>query len=115
MARRTQLVSKTLAALRDEGYVAEVVERYNHYSKRRIDYIGVGDILAFKANPPDTLLVQVTDMDHRTAHLEKILAEPLARVWIRAGNRLEQWTWRKLKVKRGGKAVRWTAKREEPL
>jgi hypothetical protein len=119
---RTRHVSRTLGCLRDEGATVQRVEYWHPFAKRRIDLLGVADVLSLRSDPPSTTLVQVTDMAHRSAHLVKIDDEPRAKMWLKAGtcpecghclHRIELWSWRKLLRKRGGKAVRWTAKREE--
>ena len=49
------------------------------------------------------------------AHRRKILEEctELALEWLACGGVIEIWSWAKQKVKRGGKAMRWTPKVEE--
>ena len=47
---------------------------------------------------------------HHADHRAKILAEPRARAWVEAGNRLELWSWSKQGAR--GKAKRWTLRVE---
>jgi hypothetical protein len=105
--------AKTMSALRAEGYTVHRAEYFHYFAKKRFDMGGFGDVIAWRAEPPDILVVQATDMQHRGEHLKKIDENPKAAEWVKAGGRLELWSWRKLLVKRGGKAVRWKALREE--
>lgn len=41
-------------------------------------------------------------------HKRKVLASKAAPIWLATGAAIELWGWRKLKVKRGGKAMVWT-------
>ena len=52
-ASRMSPTARTLALLRKQGYTAQVVERYCHYSHRRIDLFACIDVLALK--PGQTL------------------------------------------------------------
>lgn len=40
--------ARTLKLLRDQGYTAEIVERFNTFSHTRKDFCGFADILAFQ-------------------------------------------------------------------
>jgi hypothetical protein len=123
----TSHTSRTLAALRDRGYETAIVERWIARAQRRIDAFGFADILAIKAGEP-ILAVQSTGnaspghnpTQERIRKLtgtaegvdDKEVAESnrrarLALLWLLAGGRIELYVWRKLKVKRGGKAYRW--------
>ena len=51
------------------------------------------------------------------AHRAKIIedcAEP-AMQWLQCGGAIEVWGWRKIKVRRGGKAMRWSPRIERIL
>lgn len=108
---------RTLKLLRSRGWQAQVVERWNPHSKTRLDLFGFGDVIACIAHatfPTEGIveyggikLVQSTTLAHVGARVAKIIAEPKARVWLESGGRIEVHGWRKLKVKRGGKAARW--------
>lgn len=102
MTSPTQL---SLAALRAEGYTAQVVERWNPYARIRQDLFGFVDIVAIRDG--ETLGVQTTSASCMSARVRKIAdAEHLAVVRA-AGWRIEVHGWRKRKVKRDGKAERW--------
>ena len=101
---------RSVAALRADGYHAQVLERWNPYAKVRVDVFGFGDILAFRAGQPGSVLVQTTSGANLAARRTKILGNPFARDWLRAGNwiRLDGW------AKRGGRHERkvWTVRKE---
>lgn len=98
--------------LKDNGWRPEVVERWDHYAMVRRDLFGFADILAMKEGERP-LLVQTTTGSNLAARRSKILASDLARLCAVSGFRIMLHGWRKLKVKRGGKAVRWTLREEE--
>ena len=94
--------------LSDNGWTVAIVERWNPHARIRQDLFGFADLLAIKPNMAP-LLAQVTSTGWQS-RIDKILDEPLALLALRSGFRIEVHGWRKLKVKRGGKAVRWTPK-----
>lgn len=96
---------KTLKLLRELGYHSQVVEKWNSFAKIRIDLFGCIDIIAVKPNI--IVGVQSTSYGCRRDHYLKIIAEPRALEWIKSGASLWMITWRKRKVKRGGKAIRY--------
>lgn len=97
--------ARTLKLLRKNGFTAEVVERFNHYTKRRIDFLGFVDIIAI--NGEQTVAIQATSAGNQSSRIKKILAEPLAKEWLNGGRRLYVHGWGRYKLKRGGKAIRW--------
>ena len=96
---------RTLKLLRDEGYTAQVVERWCSFTKRRNDLFGIMDVLAIKDG--ETLAVQTTSGSGVSARLKKMLASENLEKILRAGWQVHIHGWRKLKVKRGGKAMKW--------
>ena len=105
---------RSLRYLRELGYIAEVVERWNHHTQRRHDLFGFGDILAVK--PGCTVLVQVTSGSNSAARVSKIVNEchREAKAWLSAGNEIEVHGWRALadyrKDGRRKKRDRWVVK-----
>ena len=102
--------SRSLAYARKHGWMAGKVERYIHQTKRRIDLFGWCDLIVLDG---DALIgVQSCGMGARAKHLDKYREDQVVlaglRAWIATGARAELWAWRKRKVKRGGKAVRWS-------
>ena len=90
--------ARTLKALRDQGWRAAVVERWNPHAKIRHDLFGVVDVLAVREG--ETLAVQATTGSNAAARVKKI-ADAEATADIRAaGWRFEVWGWRKNSVGR---------------
>lgn len=86
---------RSLKLLRDRGYTAAVVERWNAFARVRQDLFGFVDIVAIKAGESGVLAVQSTSADNLAARRTKIAAEPRAEVWLAAGNRIALHGWRK--------------------
>lgn len=95
---------------RKRGWTSAVVEKWNPHVKIRQDLFGFGDILVID-DQQGSLIVQATSGSHVAARMTKIEENDVARVWLAADNRIEVWGWRKTKVKRGGKAMRWNVRR----
>lgn len=91
---------RTLRACRDRGWVAGVVERYNHHTRTRHDWGGFGDILVVQPDQHGALLIQACSGGNgdAAARVEKIRTEcrAAAAAWLEAGNRIEVWAWRKV-------------------
>ena len=96
--------SRTLKYLRDRGWEVGMVERYLSYTNRRKDLFGIIDIIGM--NGKQILAVQSCGQAF-SEHNRKILASPMAVKWLESGGLLWLVGWRKLKLKRGGKAMRW--------
>jgi hypothetical protein len=98
--------ARTLMLLRQEGYLAEVVEKWIPGANIRRDLFGFVDVLAIDANG-STLAVQATSGSNVSARLAKcrdaIVGHPRLR---ETGWRFEVHGWRKV----GG---RWACRREE--
>jgi hypothetical protein len=96
----------TLARLAELGYTAGVVEVYLPWAKRRRDFCGFADVLAFRAGEAGkdgVLAVQCTSRDNMAARVNKCLTNAKAREWLAAGNRIEVWGW--FQVREGRKKV----------
>lgn len=100
--------ARTLTALRANGWTAEVVERWNPHARVRHDLFNIADILAVRG--AETLAVQVTAGSCVSARVAKLRASAALPLLCRAGWRVEVHGWRKVKVKRGGKAMRWACR-----
>jgi len=107
---------RTLRALRDQGRVCAIVEKFNAYAGpfgRREDLFGIIDVLAL--DPERGVVgIQCCTSDFK-AHKDKITIEKQQEThdWLSTpGTALEIWGWRKLKLKKGGKAERWTPRVE---
>jgi len=93
--------ARSLAWLRQRGYLAGVVESWVPGANVRRDLFAFADILAAKAGEP-VLLVQTTSASNVAARLRKIQETPAAALWLQVG-RIEIHGW----ALRGG---RWQAR-----
>jgi len=99
--------SRTLKYLRDRGWEVGMVERYLSFAGKfgkRVDLFNIIDIIGM--NGKQILAVQSCGQAY-SEHNKKILASPMAVKWLESGGLLWLVSWRKLKLKRGGKAMRW--------
>ena len=83
---------RSLAALRELGYLVEVVEKWNSFTRTRKDLWGWADLLAIRRD--EVLAVQVTSegVANRVAKVSE--SETVGRV-REAGIRIEVHGWRK--------------------
>lgn len=108
---------RTLRALRADGFHCGIVERFIPQAGphgKRVDLLGFIDLLAL--DPARGIIgVQCCAGSGHAAHRTKITEDcnELAREWLRCGGLIELWSWRKVKLKRGGKAERWKPRIEE--
>ncbi len=115
---RSTYSARTITECRRRGWLAGNVERRIPFPKPQgttIDLFGIIDIIAIDLSVPlgqRTIGIQATSGGTGGSvapHRAKILAEPRARQWLEAGNRLELWSW----AKQGrGKVKRWTLRVE---
>lgn len=106
---------RTLKALREMGRACGIVERFNRFAGPhgvRQDLWGFIDIVAM-SKEDGIIGVQSCGQSH-SQHKKKILGEcgDLAKLWLSCGGKIELWSWRKIKVKRGGKAMKWAPRVE---
>lgn len=108
MPKGLSYTQRTLRENRQRGRIAGIVEKWNRYAGPhglREDLWGFIDIIALDANC--IVAIQSTGPSRHAEHKRKILANDVAPEWLKAGGKIELWSWRKLVVKRGGKARRW--------
>ena len=91
-------MSRSLKKLRDEGWIPDVVESYNYFTKKRKDFFGIGDIAAYRDG--QLLLVQATSYSNISARVRKIEDSEHLDGLRDAGMRIEVWGWRKDPKKR---------------
>lgn len=105
---------RTMRVLRVRGTICEVVERFNSYAGKygqRHDLFNIIDILALD---PELGVggIQCCGISFKN-HIDKIIQEKAQETydWLNTpGTYLEIWGWRKVKLHRGGKAMRWKAR-----
>jgi hypothetical protein len=100
--------ARSLQHLKDLGYRAKVVEKWNPFAKIRQDLFGA-DLLALKSGEP-VLAIQATSGSNHAARRTKLDEEGFITLWTSAGASLEIWSWKK-QGPRGEKKV-WTLRRE---
>jgi carbonic anhydrase len=83
---------RSLAALRELGYLVEVVEKWNSFTRTRKDLWGWADLLAIRRG--EVLAVQVTSEGVANRVKKVTESETIARV-REAGVRVEVHGWRK--------------------
>lgn len=88
---------RTLAHIRREGGVAEVVERWNPHAKIRQDLFGCIDIVAVvqRDGVPRILGIQATTATNMAARMAKARQQPQLSAWLEAGGLFEVWGWSK--------------------
>lgn len=99
---------RSLAHLKQLGYQAKVVEKWNPFAKIRQDLFGA-DLLALKVGEP-VLVVQATTGSNHAARRTKLEAAGFIQLWKGAGAVLEVWSWAKLGPR--GSRKTWTLRRE---
>lgn len=100
---------RALAELRKLGAVASITERWNAFAKIRQDLFGFCDVLAIIG--PNIVAIQVTSGTNHAARRTKILSEPRAESWLKAGGMIEVWSFAK-KGKHGNRKL-WSCRKEE--
>lgn len=109
--------SRTLNYLRQQGWVADKVEQFNAYAGKfgqRKDAFGFIDILAMGENT--IIAIQSCGQafaEHNRKITEDEIVAPNVLMWLENGGRLLLIGWRKVKLKRGGKALRWQPRIKE--
>ena len=109
--------SRTLEYLRQQGWVADKVEQFNAYAGKhgqRKDMFGFADIVALGEG--SIIAVQSCGQafaEHHRKITEDERVAPNALLWVQNGGKLILIGWRKVKLKRGGKAMRWQPRIKE--
>jgi len=113
----TSPTQRTIRELRNQGRRCAIVERFNSFAGPhgiRQDLFGIIDVIALD---PERGVVGVQSCGQAfAAHERKLLEERADECidWLSTpGTVLELWGWRKRKLKRGGKAERWSPRVRE--
>ena len=91
----TSPTQRSLKHLRDLGYTAQIVEKYNMFAHVRQDLFGFIDIVAIHPDKMGVFGIQTTTQKNVSTHLEKIKNNPIHRLWIETGNKLIVHGWAK--------------------
>jgi hypothetical protein len=94
---------RSLALLRKRGYFVAITERWNPWSKTRVDLFGFIDLLAIRGN--ETLAVQTTSGSNVSARIEKIRGLPISAKWLSDTRSIVVHGWRKVGAR--GKRKLW--------
>lgn len=109
--------SRTLAYVRGKGWEADIVERFLPYAGKfgqRKDLFGFADIVAMgegKVYAIQSCGQSFSEHDKKITQNEVVA--PKALQWVESGGVLLLIGWRKVKLKRGGKAMRWMPRIKE--
>jgi hypothetical protein len=93
---------RSLDKLRKEGFIAEVVEKWNPHSRTRKDLFGFIDIVGVKQG--STLGIQATTKGNMSSRIKKITDSDNLKTVLEAGWTIEVWGWWK------NSKNRWEAK-----
>ena len=110
-------VQRTMRVLRESGNICAVVEKWNPYGGThgiRVDLFNIIDILVL--DPERGVRgIQCCGSDY-SGHVRKLTEDKAQNSidWLQTpGTVLEIWGWRKIKLKRLGKAMRWQPRIQE--
>lgn len=118
MSKGLSPTQRTLHAQRQLGRVCAIAEKWQLNPRHpaggyRRDLFGFIDVVSLD---PERGIVAIQSCGQSfAAHRRKLLQEECAenvREWLACGGHVELWGWRKVKVKRGGKAERWAPRVE---
>lgn len=109
--RRKTPTARALEHLRKEGFHAAVVEKHIPHTFITQDMFGFADIVYLTATSIVALQVTSNNGGNHSARKAKIIAEPRALAWLKAGGLIELWSYAK-QGPRGQEKV-WTLRREE--
>jgi len=117
MTKGISNTSRTLEYLRSQGWEADKVEQWNPYAGKfgvRKDMFGFADIICMGEN--SIIAVQSCGQayaEHDRKITQDEIVAPLALKWLQCHGRLMLIAWRKVKLHRGGKALRWQPRIKE--
>ena len=90
----TSPTQRSLQKLRADGYLAEVVERWNPHARVRHDLFGFVDVIAVRDS--EVLAVQATSRSNVAARVTKIAEHENLAAVRKAGIRIEVHGWAKM-------------------
>jgi len=101
----TSPMERTLKVIKSSKQKYWIVEHYNYFAKKRTDLFNIIDLLVIC----DCFVgIQVCGTDWKSHEIKLMETEAENTIaWLFAGGEIELWGWRKLKKKRGGKAMVW--------
>lgn len=87
----TSTTQLSLKLMRDRGYYAEVVERYNFFTKRKNDFAGFLDLLCLGEG--EVMGVQTTSLANISSRIKKIMEHENLEVVLASGIKIEVHGW----------------------
>lgn len=112
----TSPTQRALAFCKDQGWTVQVVEKWNPWSRTRLDLFGCIDMVVLDGAGGGPLGVQVTSGSNVAARLTKSREEPRLQQWLDSPARFEVWGYGKRKKRRKdgsyGKSYEWVLRRE---
>jgi len=109
--KRCSPSAMAMKELRAAGYHAAVVEQKIPYTFISRDFMNWADIIYLTESNIVGLQVTTNTGGQHTKHRAKILAEPRALAWIKAGGLIELWSFAKQGPR--GKVKKWVCRKEE--
>jgi len=88
---------RTLRELRSRGALVGITEHWNSFAKIRQDLFGFCDLVVIFPGRAGITAIQCTSGANHAARKKKILQNTIAPGFLKAGNTIEVWSWRKLK------------------
>ena len=92
----TSPTQRSLKHIREQGYHAEITEKFNVWSKTRHDLFNMWDILFFGNKELGVTGVQTTSGSNASARIKKLQSNPLLDEWVQCGNTAIVHAWRKV-------------------
>jgi hypothetical protein len=102
---KNNLKQRTKIYLEKRGGIVGNVEFWNRYSRRSLDLFGLFDQIAIFNH--SIIGVQTTSQEHLKAHHEKMINNKNLFYWLDTDQPAWLITWKKKKIKRGGKKFKW--------
>lgn len=102
---------RALKELRDKGFTAWIVESTIPKTFIKRDFMGFADIIYLTASSIVALQVTSNEGGNHAARRTKIIAEPRALQWLKAGGLIELWSFAKQGPR--GEAKTWVLRKEE--
>lgn len=99
--------ARSRALMESEGYYVELVERWDHFSRRRHDLFGFTDLFCIHRETGDIRLVQSTSHSNVSSRINKITNHENLPLVRKAGMAIEVHGWKK------NSKGRWSARRED--
>jgi hypothetical protein len=89
--------ARSLKHLREQGLTADVVERFNSFTRKRHDLFGIIDLIA--VGDDGIIGIQATSRSNVSARIAKAKAEERLKVWLKAGGKFSVFGWGKTGAK----------------